>query len=182
GVVKQVRLQSVRQDNVVSYSVVISVDNPNGKLLPAMTATVEFIVARADDVLRVSNAALRFQPTEAMRKAAAATRSVSADGVRTGGDSTARRAEQARGSEDPGANGAPARTGAANRGVVWLISEDGTPRMVPVQTGLTDGQFTEVSGPGLEADMQVAAGTTTSGRAAAAAKPFRSSQQRGPRF
>src|SRR5690606_35814481 len=99
GVVKQVRLQSVRQDNVVSYSVVISVDNPNGKLLPAMTATVEFIVARADDVLRVSNAALRFQPTEAMRQAAAATRSASADGARTGGDSTARRAAPARGSQ-----------------------------------------------------------------------------------
>jgi HlyD family secretion protein len=67
GEVRQVRLQSKVVENVVTYSVVIGVDNPTGRLLPGMTATVDFIVAREEDVLKVSNAALRFQPTEAMR-------------------------------------------------------------------------------------------------------------------
>lgn len=63
GVVNEVRLQSKLADNVVSYIVVVSVDNTNGKLLPGMTATVEFITGSANDVLTVPNAALRFTPT-----------------------------------------------------------------------------------------------------------------------
>jgi HlyD family secretion protein len=66
GEVKQVRLQSSVSENVVTYGVVIGVDNPSGKLLPGMTATVEFIVARDRDVLKVPNSALRFQPPESM--------------------------------------------------------------------------------------------------------------------
>src|SRR5690606_13636639 len=66
GVVRQVRLQSTNQENVVNYSVVISVDNPDLRLLPGMTATGDFIVRRAEDVFKVSNAALRFQPTPEM--------------------------------------------------------------------------------------------------------------------
>ena len=66
GEVGQVRLQSSVMDNVVTYDVVISVDNADGRLLPGMTATVEFIVARASDALKVSNSALRFTPTQSM--------------------------------------------------------------------------------------------------------------------
>jgi HlyD family secretion protein len=63
GTVNEVRLQSKLQDNVVSYTVVVLVDNTNGKLLPGMTATVEFITGAANNVLTVPNAALRFTPT-----------------------------------------------------------------------------------------------------------------------
>jgi HlyD family secretion protein len=66
GVVRQVRLQSTTSDNVVSYTVVIEVANTDGTLLPGMTATVDFILAEAKDVLTVPNAALRFRPTEEM--------------------------------------------------------------------------------------------------------------------
>ena len=65
GTVKQVRLQSTIDQNIVNYTVVIAVSNPDGKLLPGMTATVEFVVASAEDVLKVANAALRFKPPEA---------------------------------------------------------------------------------------------------------------------
>src|SRR3954471_9718986 len=58
GQVKQVRLQSTTADNVVNYTAVISVKNQGGKLLPGMTATVQFETASADDVLTVPNAAL----------------------------------------------------------------------------------------------------------------------------
>jgi HlyD family secretion protein len=51
------------QDNVVSYKVIISVENPDGSLLPGMTCSVEFIEERSEGVLLVPNAALRFQPS-----------------------------------------------------------------------------------------------------------------------
>ena len=64
GVVQQVRLQSTTSDNVVNYTVVIAVDNPQHKLLPGMTARAEFQTKSATNVLKVSNAALRFKPTD----------------------------------------------------------------------------------------------------------------------
>lgn len=67
GRVRQIRLQPATVENVVSYTVVVDADNPEGELLPGMTATVDFLVAQARDVLKVPNAALRFRPTEAMR-------------------------------------------------------------------------------------------------------------------
>jgi HlyD family secretion protein len=63
GNVEQVRLQSTTTDNVVSYTAVITVPNADGKLLPGMTATVEFVTGSATNVLTVPNAALRFKPT-----------------------------------------------------------------------------------------------------------------------
>jgi HlyD family secretion protein len=70
GKVQQVRLQSATVQNVVDYTVVVMVDNPDGALLPGMTATVNFETAKAASVLRVPNAALRFRPSEAMLAAA----------------------------------------------------------------------------------------------------------------
>ncbi|HMC20853.1 MAG TPA: efflux RND transporter periplasmic adaptor subunit [Thermoanaerobaculia bacterium] len=63
GTVQQVRLQSTTSDNVVNYTVVVAVDNPKGKLLPGMTARVDFLTNSATNVLKVSNAALRFHPS-----------------------------------------------------------------------------------------------------------------------
>ena len=60
GEVKQVRLQSKTSENVVNYTVVVSVSNPKKALLPGMTARVEFHTDAAQDVLKVANAALRF--------------------------------------------------------------------------------------------------------------------------
>ena len=60
--VKQIRLNPTVQQNVVTYDVVLVVDNPEGKLLPGMTAHVSINVGRHADVLRVPNAALRFKP------------------------------------------------------------------------------------------------------------------------
>jgi HlyD family secretion protein len=74
GQVEQVRLQSTMQENVVNYTAVVSVDNPDGRLLPAMTATVQFIVAQATGVLKVPNAALRLRPTDEMTAALRAQR------------------------------------------------------------------------------------------------------------
>jgi HlyD family secretion protein len=61
GTVSQVRLQPTVDQNVVSYTTVIDVPNRNQKLKPGMTASVSIEIARADDVLRVPAAALRFR-------------------------------------------------------------------------------------------------------------------------
>src|SRR5436305_14107341 len=66
GTVQQVRLQSTTQDNVVNYTTVISVSNVDGKLLPGMTATVQFLTGSAKNALLVPNAALRFRATPEM--------------------------------------------------------------------------------------------------------------------
>jgi len=64
GTVSQVRIAPVTIQNVVTYDVVILVDNPEFKLKPGMTASVSIIVVVKKDVLRIPNAALRFKPTE----------------------------------------------------------------------------------------------------------------------
>src|SRR5947208_10332860 len=51
GTVKQVRLQSTTQDNVVNYTVVVAVDNPRSQLMPGMTARVNFLTKSAENVL-----------------------------------------------------------------------------------------------------------------------------------
>jgi HlyD family secretion protein len=63
--VKQVRLNPTTQQNVVTYDVVIAVENPDEILMPGMTAYVNVIVARRSNVLLAPNAALRFRPAGA---------------------------------------------------------------------------------------------------------------------
>jgi HlyD family secretion protein len=62
GVVSQVRQAPQTVQNVVTYDVVVAVDNPQLKLKPGMTATVRIQTDRREDALRAPNAALRFAP------------------------------------------------------------------------------------------------------------------------
>lgn len=78
GVVRQVRLNPTTQQNVVTYDVVVSVENPDQVLLPGMTAYVSITVAQSKDALQVPNAALRFHPAAAAAKKGGA-RNVAAD-------------------------------------------------------------------------------------------------------
>ncbi len=73
GVVKEVRLAPQTTDNVVTYTVIIDVDNEKMNLMPGMTANVSVIVAEKHDILKVASSALRFRPqnTEAKTKGTA---------------------------------------------------------------------------------------------------------------
>ncbi|MET0718066.1 MAG: efflux RND transporter periplasmic adaptor subunit [Pseudoxanthomonas sp.] len=64
GTVEQVRLAATTTNNVVTYPVVVTVDNSDGTLLPGLTVNAEIEVSKRDKVLKVSNAALRYKPTE----------------------------------------------------------------------------------------------------------------------
>lgn len=180
GTVNQVRLNATTQENVVNYVVSILVGNPDGKLLPGMTATVEFIVAEAKDVLRAPNAALRFRPTEAMMAELRAKRQAE-DGGGAARDSGAGAAAGERG-EGRGGGRRDRANGGDGRSMLWTVDGDGKPAPVFASTGLTDGQLTEVSGPSLEEGMQLIASVATSS-GAAASNPFQSSggsPRRGP--
>jgi len=63
GVVETLRMVPVVSNSVVSYTVIINVENRGGSLLPGMTCAVDFIVERSENTLLVPNAALRYQPT-----------------------------------------------------------------------------------------------------------------------
>ena len=63
GAVENIRMVPVVQSGVVSYTVMVKAENYDGSLLPGMTCAVEFIVERSEDVLMVSNTALRYEPT-----------------------------------------------------------------------------------------------------------------------
>ena len=73
GSVVQVRQLGAESANVVTYTVVVNARNPNGRLLPGMTANVEITADRVADVLRIDYDATRFQPpkeiADAMRAA-----------------------------------------------------------------------------------------------------------------
>lgn len=62
GEVEKIRLAATTLDNVVTYTVVIDARNPDGRLLPGMTANVEIVTGSRDEALTVPNEALRFQP------------------------------------------------------------------------------------------------------------------------
>jgi HlyD family secretion protein len=64
GTVSQIRLQPRTISNVVNYTVLIDAKNDKGLLLPGMTATIDFVVNRVENVLLAPNAALRFQPQD----------------------------------------------------------------------------------------------------------------------
>ena len=68
GKVSEVRIAPITVQNVVTYDVVVKVDNPDLKLKPGMTANVSIILDEKKGVLRVSNAALRFRPAETSKE------------------------------------------------------------------------------------------------------------------
>jgi HlyD family secretion protein len=136
GAVKQVRLQPVVEQNVVSYVTVVDVPNPDLKLKPGMTATVTVEVARTDNALRVPSSALRFRPTPDVFTALG---------------------QQAPEGGPPRDRTQGARRQGAGRAGVWALRE-GRLRRVPVQTGTSDGAFTAVTGGELHEGDQVVTG------------------------
>ncbi len=66
GQVSQVRKQGAESANIVTYTVVVSARNPNGKLLPGMTANAEITADRVNDVLRIAQNATSFTPPRAL--------------------------------------------------------------------------------------------------------------------
>ena len=150
GIVRQVRLDPVVDQNVVSYVTVVDVPNPALKLKPGMTATVSIEIARADDALRVPNAALRFRPEA---EVLAAMRRESSEPARAD-------------------NRRQASRGADTRGpAVWVLGDEGL-RRVAVQTGINDGTTTAIIGGDLRKGARVVTGAGASTARASSSSPL----------
>ena len=137
GTVSQLRMNPTTVQNVVTYDAIIDFQNPDLKLFPGMTAYVTIPVATAANVVKLPNAALRFNPPLPPEQVRALYAKYGIDQQRLAG------------SPDVG-DGSPI-TGAARRSprtesaVVWKTRPDGTIEPVQLALGITDHAYTEVT-------------------------------------
>lgn len=118
GKVTQVRLSPETTDNVVTYTVIVKVQNPDGKLLPGMTANVSLILENRDDVLVVPNSAFRFKPSNG----------------------------QSAGEMGPPGPGGGHKQNVAEvtKPALYTLDKKKKPVKIEVEKGITDGQNTEI--------------------------------------
>jgi len=144
GEVQQIRMNPTTTQNVVTYNVRVSLQNPEHILLPGMTAYVNIVVARRNEVLMVPNAALRFKPADGEEKTAEPTAARPArNGSQNGSD---RRSGEGRGKKRDGSSG-----------TVYIVEGEKL-KPVSVQLGITDNRNTEVSDSELKAGDRVVIG------------------------
>jgi len=127
GKVWQKRQSPVTVQNVVTYITVVEVNNDDLRLMPGMTANVSIIITTKHNVLRITNAALRFRMTDRP-----------AGGAGTGSGAAAK------------AGGGGEKKGPS----VWVL-EQGTPKRAAITPGISDGTYTEIEGGELKEGQQV---------------------------
>ena len=156
GVVREIRQAPITVQNVVTYDVVLAVDNPDRRLFPGMTADTHIILGEHKDVLRVPQKALHYVPSRF------------AHGDRDHGEGH---------KQDHQAGERPSRSPR-----VWVL-RDGQIKPVKVTVGLDDGDFVEVEGEGLSADDKVIVGEARKdGERRSLPANRQSSWRPGPRF
>lgn len=129
GLVTQVRLSPTTTSNVVTYTVIVKVQNRNGMLMPGMTANVSLIVQEVKGVLVVPNSAFRFRPVDV-------------------------RANSSAMSGAPGAGGRRANIAKAVTPTVYTLNKKEAVR-IEVKRGITDGQKTEIISELKEGDLVI---------------------------
>jgi HlyD family secretion protein len=137
GTVKQIRKAPQIVQNIVTYVVVITAENPDEVLLPGMTANLQVVVAKRGGVLKVPNTALRFNPPSQVaedRHEKLAARA----------ETTATRADE------PGVSGR-----------IFVLDPKGHPKLIQLRLGITDGRVTEVLSGDLKDGQPVIIGPAT---------------------
>ena len=161
GTVSQIRLFATVNQNVVTYPVIIAVDNPDLDLKPTMTANVSIDVATIPGTLRVPNAALRWRPEGVSASTApSAQKEAQRPSGEKGSVAAARQLAATSG----------AGKGARRGQTVYTLSATGLgePKPVEVRAGITDGRFTQIAGGDLkEGDVVVVGLATTKADAGA---------------
>ena len=149
GEVRKVRLNASMTQNVVTYTVEITTDNTNGRLLPYLTANVRFELQRRKDVLLAPNSALRWMPaTDQIDPAFRDDLTGRSQGRKAGkgGQAKIASALPAAGKNDKG-----------GRDVLWTL-QDQKIRSIKVHVGQSDGVKTEVEGEGVSEGLTVITG------------------------
>ena len=152
GKVQQIRKAALTVSNVVTYMVEVNATNPDLLLLPGMTANVRIVTDIRENVLKVSNAALRFRPPP------------------TDKEKNNEGGAKPRGSRNGGSGGVP-------QNAKLYTLQEGKFNAIPVTLGATDGKMTEVSAAQLQEGMEIVAGSKDSGE-----KRKSSSSGSGPRM
>jgi HlyD family secretion protein len=142
--VSQIRNAAQTVQNVVTYIVVLDVDNHELLLRPSMTANVRLEVARRDDALLIPSAALRFKPKlDQVVGGRAAALGASPGGAASDGAQKPRRSGGGGGSGGGEGRGRGDRPSGGVRSTVYVVSGD-LVEPLQVTTGITDGTMTEV--------------------------------------
>ncbi len=185
GVVKQVRYSPEIVQNVVTYTTIVEVDNPEMKLRPGMTATVSIVTGQALNALRVPNAALRFTPNisqEEMRALFAKMKEERSSQRRAASpEGTPRQKPDSGGQQGQRTESGQQRPGMRGQGMqgtqmrdfarVWIEDEKGALKMVFIRKGVTDNSYTEIAWGDLKEGQLVITGETS---------PQNSRSQRAP--
>lgn len=137
GLVSAIRLNATTIQNVVTYNTVISIENPEGKLLPGETAYATIPTGHIDDTIRIPNSALRFTPPFPPRE-------VQQFYAKYGIPASA------------------ATSHAGGRHVVWKLEAEQI-RPIAVQVGITDYTYTQLLSGDLKPGDLLAAGEQLSG-------------------
>ena len=159
GKIEQMRINPQNVQNVVTYNVVIDVQNPDQKLKPGMTANLTVTIDERNNVLKVPNSALRFTPQDPSGQKG------SGGSGNSNGQAGRRRAQGDGASGSASVNFAPASAPVleGQTRLVWVLGQDGKPQSRRIKVGLTDGASTEVvEGDLKEGDMAIT-GQTLSG-------------------
>ena len=179
GKIEQMRLNPVNVQNVVTYNVVIDVNNPEQKLKPGMTANLTITIDERNNVLKVPNSALRFTPQDANRqRGAGAGAGAQGQGQNQGQGQggQGRRRQQGDGAQNNGgqSNFAPASAPVlpGQTRIVWVLGQDGKPDRRRITVGLSDGSATEVvDGELNEGDMVITGQQITGANRPASSTP-----------
>ncbi|HEY6365769.1 MAG TPA: efflux RND transporter periplasmic adaptor subunit [Candidatus Binatia bacterium] len=171
GRVHQVRNAPTIVQNVVTYDAVVRIDNKELLLKPGMTANVQFLVNRREDVLTIPNMAMRFKPPDQKDEAQELLRREQSRAAPTVG---AKRTSRAPG----GAGGGGGRGG--RRITIYVLSA-GKAEPVEVQLGITDGSKTELREGELKENDLVIIGMASAATQSqtGVVNPFQPSQPRG---
>ncbi len=139
GRVQQFRLNSASNAGVVTYTIVVDVENPEELLKPGMTAQTRIVVATRERVTRIPTAALRFKPDEDSLKAKGAPSSAaSAPGPAA---SVAAASERARADDD----GVLTNTRGGRKVYrVYTVGDNQVPKLHDVTIGIANTRFTEL--------------------------------------
>jgi len=136
GKVGKVRLNATMSQNVVTYTVEVLTDNSSGRLLPYLTANVNFELERKENVLLVPNAALKWSPRPEMID-------------------PAYRLQKEKGAIE---GQEEKKDGGAKRSVLWTHGKGGLLVPVGIEEGASDGIMTEVSGKRVHEGLEVVTG------------------------
>jgi HlyD family secretion protein len=171
GKVYQVRNAPINVQGVVTYNAVARIDNKELLLKPGMTANVQFLVSRKEDVLTIPNMAMRFKPPDQKDEAQ--------DILRQERSRVAKPVGTRRTSRAAGAGGGAG--GRGNRSVTVYVLKENRPRPVEVQLGITDGSRTEVRAGDLHENdpLIIATSSVAAAGQSGVANPFQPQQPRG---